>query len=76
MTTDRVPSEPLTTEPTEFVPAAEQREQLLATLAAAGVELGDHDRLIVEWLTTSPGWEWSTVATIASWVKRAGTPNA
>ncbi|MET8536930.1 hypothetical protein ABZV67_35200 [Streptomyces sp. NPDC005065] len=43
----------------------------MATLADAGVELGSHDQRIAEWLA---GWEWSTVATIASWVKRAGTP--
>jgi hypothetical protein len=71
MTTNPVPTGPIETEPRGFVPGPEQLEQLLATLSDAGVELGDYDRLIVEWLTTSPGWEWSTVATIASWVKRA-----
>jgi hypothetical protein len=45
-----------------------QREQLLAVLADAGVELGSYDERIVAWLAE---WEWSTVATIAGWIKRA-----
>lgn len=71
MTTDRVPAGPLDTEPPAFVPGPEQQRLLLEVLADAGVELGDYDRRIIEWLTLSPGWEWGTVATIASWVKRA-----
>ncbi|MEU9611883.1 hypothetical protein AB0D56_10060 [Streptomyces sp. NPDC048209] len=58
------------------LPPADLREQLLATLTEAGIELGDRDRLIVDWLTVSPGWGWSTVATIASWVKQAANSDA
>jgi len=68
-TTDRVPAGPLDTEPLDA--PADQHAALLATLADAGVELGEHDRRIVEWLAASPGMGWGTVATIASWVKRA-----
>ena len=45
-----------------------QAAALRDTLAAAGVELGAHDTRIVTWLA---GWEWSTLAVIASWVARA-----
>lgn len=41
---------------------------ILDELEAAGVELGDHDRRIIAWLA---GWEYSTLVTIASWIKRA-----
>ncbi|MFJ4051756.1 hypothetical protein ACIP29_37505 [Streptomyces coelicoflavus] len=71
MQIDPVPTGPVQTEPSGFVTSADQHEQLLAVLADAGVELGDYDQRIIDWLTRSPGWEWSTVATIASWVKRA-----
>jgi hypothetical protein len=71
MQTDPVPAGPVETEPRGFVGSVEQHALLLAELRAAGVELGEYDRRIVEWLTLSPGYEWSTVATIASWVKRA-----
>lgn len=30
---------------------------------------GSHDASVATWLTTT--WEWDTVATIASWIKRA-----
>lgn len=71
MTTDRVPTGPLDTEPLPHVGAIEQHALLLEVLKDAGVELGDHDRRIAEWLTLSPGMGWGAVATIASWVKRA-----
>jgi hypothetical protein len=73
---DPVPTGPVTTEPRGSVSGPDQHEQLLAVLAEAGIELGEYDHRIVEWLTVSPGYEWSTIATIASWVKRAGTPTA
>ncbi|MFE6461556.1 hypothetical protein ACFVP0_29360 [Streptomyces cinereoruber] len=73
MPTDPVPTGPVETEPRGFVGAVEQHAVLLAELRAAGVEIGEYDRRIIEWLTLSPGYEWSTVATIASWVKRART---
>ncbi|WP_328923175.1 hypothetical protein [Streptomyces griseoaurantiacus] len=64
-----IPAGPIDDGPRGVPSDAEQRAALLAVLAEAGVELGEHDRRIVEWLG---GWEWSTVATIASWVRRAG----
>lgn len=69
MSADPVPTGPIDTMPKGFVPGAEQQKQLLSALAAAGVELGTYDQRIVEWVA---GWDWSTVATITSWVKRAG----
>lgn len=69
MTTDPVRAGPVNDRPRGFVPDPEQLQQLLAVLTDAGVELGTHDQRIAEWVA---GWEWSTVATIASWVKRAG----
>lgn len=72
MLIDPVPTGPVQTEPRGFVSGPDQHEQLLAVLADAGVELGAYDQLIAEWLAVSPGQDWGTVATIASWVKRAG----
>lgn len=63
-----VPAGPVDDGPRGVPSDTEQRAALLAVLAEAGVELGKHDRRIVEWLG---GWEWSTVATVASWVRRA-----
>jgi hypothetical protein len=71
MTIDPVPTSPVETEPRGHVSGPDQLDQLLAVLADADVDLGAYDRRIVEWLA---GWEWSTVATIASWVKRAAGP--
>lgn len=48
---------------------AEQEAALREALTAAGVELGAYDDRIIRWLS---GWEWQTIATIASWVQRAG----
>lgn len=56
--------------PKGFRPDDEQEVILRDALRAAGVELGTHDEHIVKWLA---GWEWSTVAAVASWVKRAGS---
>ena len=56
---------------TDEVRALHRREDaaiLLDELASAGVELGTHDRRQVAWLA---GWEYETLVTIASWVKRA-----
>lgn len=73
MAIDPVPTEPVNDRPRGFIPGPGQLEQLLATLADAGLKLGTHDQRIAEWVA---GWEWSTVATIASWVKRAADPLA
>lgn len=69
MTTRQIPDGPIETPPNGFAPSAEQRQVLLDVLAEAGFELGAYDLRLVEWLA---GWDWSTVATIASWIKRAG----
>lgn len=67
---DPVPAAPVDREPRGFRGTADNRAALLAELEAAGVELGEYDRRIVDWLA---GWEWSTVATIAGWLHRART---
>ncbi|MFJ3083055.1 hypothetical protein ACIPJG_25325 [Streptomyces halstedii] len=71
MTLDPVPTSPVTTQPRGFVSGPDQHEELLAVLADAGVNLGAYDHRIIDWLTRSPGQDWGTVATIASWVTRA-----
>lgn len=63
-----IPDGPINTPPRGFVPDDEQYAILHDTLHAAGVELGDYDQRIAAWLAR---WEWSTVAVIASWIKRA-----
>jgi hypothetical protein len=70
-----IPTGPIEREPRptpgEPLPSASEQEaalrEVLAT--AGGVELGAYDERIIEWLGK---WEWSTVATIASWVQRSG----
>ena len=47
---------------------AGSHRMLCQALAAAGVELGDYDHDIVQWLA---GWEPSTVAVVAGWIARA-----
>ena len=64
---DPIPTGPVQERPRGVQDADQQRTALLAELEAAGLELGDYDRRTVDWLA---GWEWSTVATIASWVRR------
>jgi len=62
----------------EFKGAASQEVILRDTLLRAGVELGSHDERIVRWLSEVA--DWSTFATVASWIERAdrarstGTP--
>lgn len=69
-----IPTGPIDREPLDYptpgvFPSATEREGILRdTLHAAGVELGAYDKRIVDWLA---GWEWSTLAVIASWVARA-----
>jgi hypothetical protein len=61
-----VPAGPVREAPAGFVPRAVLERVLEEALA--GIELGAHDRRIVEWMA---GWEASTVLTVASWVTRA-----
>jgi hypothetical protein len=61
-----VPEGPITVPPSGYLPEAEQLAVLLDALA--GVELGAWDESILEWLA---GWDWPTVATVASLIKRA-----
>ncbi|MFE7237197.1 hypothetical protein [Streptomyces sp. NPDC057580] len=63
-----VPADPIVAEPRGSRPFDEQEVILRDTLQAAGVELGEYDEVILRWLA---GWEWSTVATVASWINRA-----
>jgi hypothetical protein len=63
-----IPAGPIEAAPKGNRPHDEQDAILRDALLAAGVELGAYDERMVRWLA---GWEWSTVATIASWIKRA-----
>lgn len=65
-----IPTGPIESPPAGFRPDDEQSVILQDTLRAAGVELGAYDKRIVDWLS---GWEWSTVATVASWISRASS---
>ncbi|MGC0379784.1 hypothetical protein [Streptomyces sp. SAI-229] len=68
MTDTEIPTGPVDREPLGFPSREDSEHALRQVLADAGVELGAHDETIVRWLQT---WEWSTIATIASWVQRA-----
>lgn len=65
---DPISETPLDIAPFGFLPNAKQRAALLAELDAAGVELGAYDRLIVDWIAK---WDYPTVATITSLIRRA-----
>lgn len=60
-----VPAGPVQQPPPGFIPKAQQAE-ILAT-ALAGIELGDWDRRILDWMSN---WDAATVLTVASWVTR------
>jgi len=62
---------PVEVEPRGFVSRDEQWRVLMESLA--GLELGVWDERIVSWLA---GWEWSTVSTIASWLRRLSSSTA
>ncbi|WP_062209489.1 hypothetical protein [Streptomyces sp. NBRC 109706] len=66
-----VPDGPVELEPQPLaiIEPAAQRAALVAELERAGVALGAYERGTVDWLCQRPGW--GTVATIASWVRRA-----
>ncbi|MEV7090647.1 hypothetical protein AB0O07_33090 [Streptomyces sp. NPDC093085] len=66
---DPISDGPLDNAPFGYSPESLQREALFAELAVAGVELGAYDRRIVDWIA---GWDYPTVATIASLIRRAG----
>ncbi|EGX58164.1 hypothetical protein SZN_19083 [Streptomyces zinciresistens K42] len=66
---DPISEGPLDSAPFGYSPESSQREALFAELAGAGVELGAYDRRIVDWIA---GWDYPTVATIASLIRRAG----
>jgi hypothetical protein len=73
MTTEQrpqLPDGPVDERPAGFREFPEQASVLRDTLTAAGVELGEYEGLIIDWLSR---WEWATVAVIASWVARAAT---
>lgn len=63
-----VPDGPVNQPPGGFVPAPDQEAVLLEALATAGVELGTYDMTILRWIAN---YEWSTVATVTSWIARA-----
>lgn len=65
---DPISDGPVETAPRGFVGLKAQRADLLAELKNAGVELGAYDHRIVDWLA---GWDYPTVATIASLIRRA-----
>lgn len=64
-----IPAVPLDQEPLPDQPGADHETALREVLSAAGVELGTHDERIVQW--AGQMLDWATLATIASWVKRA-----
>ncbi|MFJ4786158.1 hypothetical protein [Streptomyces sp. NPDC088794] len=66
---DPISDGPLSNAPFGYSPDSSQRVALYAELANAGVELGTYDRRIVDWIA---GWDYPTVATIASLIRRAG----
>ncbi|MFJ3533783.1 MULTISPECIES: hypothetical protein [unclassified Streptomyces] len=70
MTYDPVPVGSIDSPGPDGSPTTQQQQaELIATLKEAGVKPGSHDASVATWLTTT--WEWNTVATIASWIKRA-----
>lgn len=63
-----VPTGPVRERPRSGEDDEDHEAVLRSALRAAGLQLGEHDDRIVDWVA---GWEWSTVATIASWIVRA-----
>lgn len=68
MTHDPVPTGPVDLPPQGFVPNTEQQQILYDTLIESGVIPGHYDMRILRWVGD---WDWSTVATITSWIARA-----
>jgi hypothetical protein len=70
VTYDPIPVGPIDAPgPAGTATAKQQQVELISALEEAGVQPGAHDASVATWLATT--WEWSTVATIASWIKRA-----
>ena len=67
---DSISDQPIETPPRGVLSSDEQLKALLAELEAAGVQLGAYDQRIARWVA---GWDWMTVATIASWIRRAAS---
>ncbi|MGW7239784.1 hypothetical protein [Streptomyces sp. NPDC054804] len=65
---DPISDGPVNSAPFGYSPEALQREALYVELGNADVELGTYDRRIVDWIA---GWDYPTVATIASLIRRA-----
>ncbi|HEY3559697.1 MAG TPA: hypothetical protein VGL05_19645 [Kribbella sp.] len=65
---DPISDGPIEVPPQGFVPDRDQLIVLMSELRSAGVELGAYDERIARWVA---GWDWMTVATIASWIRRA-----
>jgi hypothetical protein len=67
-----IPTGPIDTEPRysgEFPTSEDQRLILRGSLEVSDVELGDYDKRIISW--AAEAWDWSTFATITSWIRRA-----
>lgn len=65
---DPISDGPVETAPRGVLDTKVQGADLLADLKAAGIELGAYDRRIIDWLA---GWDYPTVATIASLIRCA-----
>lgn len=71
-----IPTGPIDREPLDYptpgvFPLKAEREAILrSVLATADVQLGAYDERIVRWLAETS--DWSTLAVITSWIKRAG----
>ncbi|MFJ4619757.1 hypothetical protein [Streptomyces sp. NPDC088812] len=65
---DPISDAPLDNAPFGYSPESLQREALYAELDTAGVALGTYDRRIVDWIAH---WDYPTVATISSLIRRA-----
>lgn len=75
MTDNGIPTGPIDREPLDYpapggYPSGDRKAEILReTFRAAGVELGAYDERIAAWLADTA--DWSTFATITSWVQRA-----
>lgn len=61
-----VPTGPIQTSPTGFMPDVLQHCALTDVLD--GIELGAYDQRVITWLS---GWDWPTVAVVASLIRRS-----